>query len=333
VRKAEGGKRGRKGTNLLGADVAVDELGNVGREGDEGRSCVSEDASTPPRERKTKEKRRRTSVDSRSSVLQLQLLISKLNLLQLNLPVPLPPNRYIVDLTRVMTRVKSTERRLALFRVRTEPESKDGVIEEVLVDHLVEGGNDAGDGDGVVGETEDTVCENEEERRGGDSVSFVTSKATTSAALAQRSTRERQRTCGQRDETKSERTELSESERQSRLIRRLSKVLLLDGEVTDGKGVLGDDTLESAGTVLDLELGAVRLVGGRLGGVVLRLKDGRRRSGASVAVEGRAEEGRRSGKKRKNGEKDGHAREGSKRSTSTSSTEPRGWKIPCRGRP
>lgn len=87
---------------------------------------------------------------------------------------------------------------------------------------------------------------------------------------------------------KSKRTELSESERQPRLVRRLGKVLLLDGEVTDGKSVLGDDTLEGAGTVLDLELGAVRLVGGRLGGVVLRLSGARRKSEASVAVEGKS---------------------------------------------
>lgn len=135
---------------------------------------------------------RRTSVDSSSSVLQLQLLISKLNLLQLNLPVSLPPNRYVVDLTRVMTRVKTTERRLALFRVRAKPESKDGVVEEVLVDHLVEGGDDAGDGDGVVGETEDTVCGNEERRKEGEeSVSFVTRTCPrTSATLVRRSTRE-----------------------------------------------------------------------------------------------------------------------------------------------
>lgn len=56
-----------------------------------------------------------------------------------------------------MAFVESTKGRLALLRIRTEPEGKDLLVEEALVDHVVEGRDDVRDGDGVVAEAEDSV--------------------------------------------------------------------------------------------------------------------------------------------------------------------------------
>lgn len=156
-RGREGGKKER--TFLAPMSRLINSAMSVGRAMRDVPAREKERESEHHGERReTRERGKRTSVNSRSRVLQLEFLLSKLNLLQLNLPVPLPPNRDIINLTRVVTRVKSTERRFALFRVRAEPEGKDGIVEEALVDHLVEGGDDTGDRDGVVGETENTVC-------------------------------------------------------------------------------------------------------------------------------------------------------------------------------
>jgi len=81
--------------------------------------------------------------------------------------------------------------------------------------------------------------------------------------------------------------ELSESERKSRLLGRLSEILLLDGEVSDREGVLREEALEGSGTVVDLEGGSVGLVGRRGGRVVLgvKLKSAKRKE------EGKSSEG------------------------------------------
>lgn len=99
-----------------------------------------------------------------------------------------------------------------------EPESKDLLIDEALVDHVVEGRDHVLDRDGVVREAEDTV-------------------------------------------------KLSKRKRESRLLCRLAKVLVLDLEVADGQDIVRNDPLHRTGAVVDLELGPVGLVRRRSLGV------------------------------------------------------------------
>lgn len=62
---------------------------------------------------------------------------------------------------------------------------------------------------------------------------------------------------------------LAKGKRESGLLGGLGKVLVLDGEIADNDGVLRDKALERAGAVSDGKLGAVGLVRGRGGRVVL----------------------------------------------------------------
>lgn len=120
---------------LLGANVTVDNFGEVGRKGNEGRS----------------------GVDRSAGALQLEDLVSELDLLELDLPVSLAADGDVVDVSSVVRLVDTSECRDTLFGVRAEPEGKDGVVEETLVDHVVERRDDMLDRDRVVSETEDTV--------------------------------------------------------------------------------------------------------------------------------------------------------------------------------
>jgi hypothetical protein len=63
--------------------------------------------------------------------------------------------------------------------------------------------------------------------------------------------------------------EATEGESQTGLLGSLGKVLALDLEVTDLDIIVGDETRQAAGSVVDLELTAVLLVGGRGRRVVL----------------------------------------------------------------
>lgn len=99
-----------------------------------------------------------TSVNGCASVVELELLVAKADLLQLNLPVGLPPYRDVLDLARVRAIIDASENGLTtiLFRV-TETEGEDGRIKESLVDERVEGRHDVVNRDGVIAKTEDTV--------------------------------------------------------------------------------------------------------------------------------------------------------------------------------
>lgn len=63
--------------------------------------------------------------------------------------------------------------------------------------------------------------------------------------------------------------EFGSNERDSRLLQGLRERLVLDVSAGDRDGVGGQEAGHRAGTVADLELGAIRLVGGRFGAVVL----------------------------------------------------------------
>lgn len=66
--------------------------------------------------------------------------------------------------------------------------------------------------------------------------------------------------------------EFTKGKCESGLLGSLGKVLVLDAQVTDSDGVLRNESLKGARSVLDGELGTVSLVGRRLGGVVLGVK-------------------------------------------------------------
>lgn len=100
----------------------------------------------------------RTSVDGSARGLELESLLAEHDLLNCDLPVSLPPEGNVLDLALVVGRVDSSEGCDTLLRVGSEPEGEDGGVEEALLDHVVEGGDDVLDGDVVVGESEDSVC-------------------------------------------------------------------------------------------------------------------------------------------------------------------------------
>lgn len=79
----------------------------------------------------------------------------------------------------------------------------------------------------------------------------------------------------------------SEGEGKSGLLDSLAEELVLDHQVADGDLVLGDESTDAAGAVLDSEFGAVLLVAGRLARVVLAVEvagDGAARLGWNPEV-------------------------------------------------
>jgi hypothetical protein len=94
---------------------------------------------------------RRSGVDGRAGALQLELLVAKANLLKLDLPVTLTADGHILDLASVGRLVDTAKDGVASVLLgRAEAEGEDGLVEETLVEHVVEGGHDVVDRDGVV---------------------------------------------------------------------------------------------------------------------------------------------------------------------------------------
>lgn len=176
---------------LLGANLLVQELSEIGGEGDE----------------------RSASVKNDTSVLEVGGLIAEADGVKVDLPVSLAAQRDLGDLASVVVLVDTAKDDLGVILAAAEVKGKDGLVNELLVDHGVEGRNDTLDSDAVKAETENAV------------------KAT-------------------------------EGESQARLAGGLAKVEVLDVDIADGEGILGDKTLHLTGTVADLKLGAVGLVGG-----------------------------------------------------------------------
>lgn len=143
---------------LLGADsdvsrvqpsdsLLVQHLGNVRRGHDQARS----------------------SVNGGTRVLELELFVAKRNSLELDLPVALAPDGHVLDLASVRRVVDTAKHGLASILFRgAETEGEDGLVDQLLVDHIVERRDNVVDTavssiandnsrDGVVAETEDTV--------------------------------------------------------------------------------------------------------------------------------------------------------------------------------
>lgn len=116
--------------------LSIEHISNIGRDSDQ----------------------RSAGVDSSTSVLQLEDLIAELDLLELNLPVRLPPYGNVVKLSSEGAGVNSTEDSLTPIVLRVaDAEREDGAVEQTGINHLVEGRLDVVDGDGVICETKDTV--------------------------------------------------------------------------------------------------------------------------------------------------------------------------------
>ena len=99
-----------------------------------------------------------TRVDSSPSTLQLQSLFTKRDSLELYLPVPLPPQRNVLELALVRILVDPSKDGLTaiLFRV-THPEGEDRLVQQSLIDHVVERRRNLVDRDGIIGQSQNPI--------------------------------------------------------------------------------------------------------------------------------------------------------------------------------
>lgn len=130
---------------LLGADFLVEELSEGGGEGVERGSGVEYDAG----------------------VVEVSLDIAEGDGVEVDLPVRLAAEGDVGQLASVVGLVDATEDGLGLGLVVGEVEGEDLLVEEALLDHAVEGGNDLVDRDGVEAETQDAVEAAEGEGKSG----------------------------------------------------------------------------------------------------------------------------------------------------------------------
>lgn len=135
--------------------------------------------------------------------------------------------------------VDTSEDNLALALLVIKEEGKDGLVNQLLIDHVVKGRDDAVHGNAVVSKTENTVKAAEGKGKAG-------------------------------------------------LASSLGKVLALDLDVADSDDIVGDETLQAAGSIVDLKRATVLLVGRGLGRVVLRVKVA---SNATTALRGNPQVG------------------------------------------
>jgi hypothetical protein len=98
-----------------------------------------------------------TGVEDGTSVLLLSNLIAESNGFEVNLPVSLAAEGNVLDVSSELGLIDTTKGSLALAILVIEVESKDGLVQKLLVDHLVEGRDHAVHGNAVIAETEDTV--------------------------------------------------------------------------------------------------------------------------------------------------------------------------------
>jgi hypothetical protein len=131
---------------LLGTDLLVQQLSKSAGEGNE----------------------RSAGVEDGTHVVELGALLAEGNGVKVNLPVSLTSKGELGELASVVVLVDTTEDGLGLGLLVvgvTEVEGEDGLVEQVLGDHLVEGRRDLVDTDGIVTQTEDTVESAESESK------------------------------------------------------------------------------------------------------------------------------------------------------------------------
>ena len=89
---------------------------------------------------------RSSGIDRSAGTLELELFVTKANLLEFDLPVPLSADGNVGDFALVRTVVGSAENAFSSIVVgRAEAEGEDGLVEKLLVDHVVEGGRNVVD--------------------------------------------------------------------------------------------------------------------------------------------------------------------------------------------
>lgn len=110
---------------------------------------------------------RGTSVKDGTSVLLLSDLITEGNGLKINLPVSLTAEGNVLDISSVLGLINATEGSLTLTLLAIKVKGEDRLVQELLVDHLVEGRDHAVHSNTVIAETEDTVEATEGESQAG----------------------------------------------------------------------------------------------------------------------------------------------------------------------
>jgi hypothetical protein len=98
-------------------------------------------------------------VEYHAGVIHLGSLLAERDGIKVNLPVGLAPQRKLDELARVVALVNAAKGGLGLLLLVgvAEVEGEDGLVEEALFKHVVEGRHDAVHADGVVAETHDAV--------------------------------------------------------------------------------------------------------------------------------------------------------------------------------
>lgn len=121
-----------------GVNSDLQQLSESGRKSDEGRASVEDD----------------------TSVVKFSGRITECDGVKINLPVGLAAEGNLGHLAGVMALVDSAKGNdgvITLLVGITQVESKDGLIQQVLVQHLVERRNNLVDGDGIITQTQNTV--------------------------------------------------------------------------------------------------------------------------------------------------------------------------------
>lgn len=112
--------------------------------------------------------RAHTGINGGTSSIELENFTSKGDLRNLNFPVRFEANRNVGDGAGIGRSVNTTECNLATVVLgRSQPEREHGGVKETSVHHLEEGGSDAVDSEGVVGETENSVEPKKEQSADG----------------------------------------------------------------------------------------------------------------------------------------------------------------------
>jgi hypothetical protein len=103
---------------------------------------------------------RGTSVQNDTGVLKFSNVVTEGNRVKVDLPVRLATERNLDQLASVVALVDTTEssfRAITVLVGITQVEGKHGLINRLLVDHVVEGGDHLVNGDGVVAKAKNTI--------------------------------------------------------------------------------------------------------------------------------------------------------------------------------
>ena len=185
-----------------------------------------------------------TSVNCGAGVVKLKLIIAKGNLVQFNLPVGLSAHRSVRNLALVGGVINTTEGGLSsVFLGISHAEGKHRFVNKTLVHKVVERRDDVSDSDGVVSETKNTIksgyyCEKGVQRaKRGDL--------------------------------------LAKGKGKTWLLGSFGEVHTSHGEVTHAEIIVRDVALHGTGTIVDLKVSSVGLVGGRGTGIVFGVEEAR----------------------------------------------------------